>query len=430
MTKRRIAAFVLVLTFLTYSCGRGGGEAGDVLPESRVPELLLTVPSDALAVVDMSGAEKVNSMLVDSSSVISRLDLRDFRGHRAVLSYVYTGSPVPILALDAGKTARDTSRIVRSMMEQAEELGIFCMYLPEGPRPGRRCALILSPSESALPSVDRHIGSCSSILDAPGFGHALHVTSGESDFIYIRNSGLDKLLPRTFMSRYLPRRQSAQFLQSAADWTLLETADSPARMPVRFLSGDSGTYFANTLSGLDPGESRVCSILPRDTEFVLDIPVGRNFRDRYENYLDARSALDSYKAAMIGIKAAAGVHPAAWEKAERIQEVAVVQWNNRKVVLVRPAKTPDIPADVQPNPCAGFPAVLYGAPFSLDNDMYRASFGKWIVTGSEPDVEAFISSTQTFQEPRWPQKECRFVVYSPSLMLSWSKKGFILNVND
>jgi hypothetical protein len=112
----------------------------------------------------------------------------------------------------------------------------------------------------------------------------------------------------------------------------------------------------------------------------------------------------------------------------KVKEVAVVNWNNRKVVLVRPDKAPKA-AGTDVNPYQGFPAVLYGSAFALDNDRYAGVAGKWIVSGSEPDVEAFLQASAFLSESRWPSKDLKFVVYGPGMIISCCGRGLFMNLN-
>jgi len=408
-------------------CSCGNGSSGTVQEAPELSELMQTVPSDALAVLDFSRCDKGMQMQLDSTSAISRLDLKDFRSSRMMLSYVYMGKLVPLLAIETGRASADTSASVRSLLEQADTNRIFTRFLSGGVPGGRHSIVLLTTSEALIPSVERHLESDASILDAPHFAEALAMTGGKTDHIYLRNSGLDRTLPRNFLTRYISRRQTTRFLQNAADWLVADASGGPEKLTVDAVYSDSYSQYARFLQDIGTGESKVPAVLPSDTEFVLDIQVGGDFRSRYEDYLDACVRLDGYKAGLAELKNRSGKSPLTWEKELKVREVAAVNWNNRKVVLIRPDKTPK-EAALAVNPYSGFPAALYGDAFAIDNDQYSAVSGKWIVTGSEPDVNAFIQTSAFLSESRWPSKDLKFVVYGPGLILSCNGRNVLINI--
>ena len=418
-------AFAMIATML---CSCGNRPSGTVQEARQLPELMQTVPSDALAVLDFSRVDKGMRMQLDSTSAISRLNLRDFRSSRMMLSYVYMGKLVPLLAIEAGRAGADTSSAVRSLLGQADTCGVFSRFLAGGVEGGRHSIVLLSTSEVLIPSVERHLESGASIIDAPRFSEALAVTGGRTDHIYFRNAGLDRTLPRDYLSRYLPRRQMSLFLQKAADWMVVNAADGPEKLLVTPVFSDTYSQYTRFLEDVGTGESRLLPVLPTDTEFVIDLVVGKDFRGSYEDYLDACVRLDAYRAGLAELKNQSGKSPLTWEKELKVKEVAVVNWNNRKVVLVRPDKAPKA-AGTDVNPYQGFPAVLYGAAFALDNDRYAGMAGKWIVSGSEPDVEAFLQASAFLSESRWPSKDLKFVVYGPGMIFSCSGRGMFMNLN-
>lgn len=404
-----------------------GSKKGEPVPESELPELMQTVPSDALAVLDFSRCDKGMDMQLDSTTAINRLDLKEFRSSRITISYVFMGKLVPVLAIEAGRASADTSEAVRSLIRQADTLGISSMFLPQGVPGGRHSIVLLTTSQAAIPSVDRHLESHSSIVEAPGFSDAYRISGGKPDFIYLRNSGVDKTLPRTFLSRYISPRLTARFLQGAADWMVINAGDGADKLEMSTVDNGSYSQYVNLLADLEPAESRLASVLPQDTEFVIDLPIGDGFRGHYEDYLDACRMLESYNAGIAELRKNAGISPVDWEKSNGIKEVAIVHWNNRKVVLYRPAKG-SRSEEIVKNPYAGFPALLYGGVFELDNDLYCGNCGKWVVTGSEPDVTAFLQTSNYLQASDWPQKNCKFAVLGPGMMFSWSKDKLMLNL--
>ena len=120
MDKKRVLTFLLVLPLL-FSCGQPSRKAEAVREERRTPELLAAVPSDALAVVCYDHCAD-GMRLYDTTGVLARLDLTAFKNARMALSLCYTGSLMPLLALDCGRAEADSASAVNSLCAQAASL--------------------------------------------------------------------------------------------------------------------------------------------------------------------------------------------------------------------------------------------------------------------------------------------------------------------
>ena len=107
MDKKRVLACLLALPLL-FSCGQPSRKADAVREERRIPELLAAVPSDALAVICYDRLSE-GMRLLDSTSVLHKLDLKAFKNAKMALSLCYNGSLVPVLALDAGRAGADSA---------------------------------------------------------------------------------------------------------------------------------------------------------------------------------------------------------------------------------------------------------------------------------------------------------------------------------
>ena len=95
MYKKILITCLFVLPLLC-ACGGGAKKPDAPLSERRIPELIATVPSDALAVICYDRLSEGLS-LYDSTSVLHKLDLSAFKNARMALSLCYAGSVMPRL---------------------------------------------------------------------------------------------------------------------------------------------------------------------------------------------------------------------------------------------------------------------------------------------------------------------------------------------
>lgn len=424
MCKKSLLTLLFVLP-LAFACGGGARKTDAPLPERRIPELIASVPSDALAVMCYDRCAE-GMALYDSASVLHRLDLSAFKNARMALSLCYAGSLMPVLALDAGRSqAADSASAVSGLLAQAAALKLHADYIRPDSEAKRRGFVVISPSRALLQAVRRHLSEYTSVLDAPGFRAALAAAASD-DFIIFRGSGAEKLVPRGWMQDYFPRRELTGFLQSVADWTVL-TPESGG-FSVTPVCDASDTYYANILASLPFSDSRLGALLPADVRFALALPVSQPaLREAVERHQDASVRLTRYRKTLDDLRQASGKDPLKWEKELDLREVALVHFGGGAVTLVRPAREA---ADRGPeeNPWRGFLPALYGSAFALADDSCTATWRGWQVYGSEAAVQAFIGAERPDGGPafKWPGKNCRFVLRTEDRLLAWEKKGIRL----
>ena len=419
MCKKCLISSLVALAALVSGCG-SGTDGGERDPET-LPDLLYAVPSDALA-VSCAGRSGDAIALLDSTDRLRTLDLGAFRSAPAVLSMSYNGSLVPSLTIGTGQ--KDSSASVTSALREARRRGIYSAYFAPDASEGRQGFLAFTVSESQMTALKRHINSGSSVLDAPGFPQAAALTSGD-DFTVIRNSGAGNLMPRGFLGGLFPRRSLASFLHKAADWTVL-VPEGGGEYRVRTAQGDSDSYFVNVLSSLPTGRSRLGEVLPDSVDFAMSLPVqGAAFREAYERYVDASVRMTAYTRRLSALKTASGKDPLKWEKELDVTEVALVRWDGKTAVLLRPGKTL-AGAGVEDNPYWGFIPALYGDAFSLADDSCRGVVCGWYAIGSREAVGELVRREEIRKDSGWPGRGCRFVIYNAGRFLAWDKKGMKL----
>ena len=425
MSKKPTLALLLALPLLL-CCGNPARKTDAPVQEKRIPELLAAVPSDALGVICFDHCAE-GLRLYDSTSVLQKLDLSDFKNARMALSLCYNGSLVPVLALDTHRAEADSAAALKALTEQAASLKVFSHYFEPDPAAGRQGMLILSPSEAQITAVRRHVTQHTSILDAPYFRQALSAAGGD-DFVIYRNSGAERLAPKGWMQEFFPRRELTGFLRQLADWTVLTPAsDGFSVQPVQ---GPADSYFANILSLLPFSDSRLGAVLPDSVRFALALPVSNPaFREAFERWQDASVKMTRYRRTLDALRKESGKDPLKWEKEIDVRELALVRdGEGRAVVLVRPGKAvADRPAGE--NPWRGFIPTLYGSAFTLADDSCEAARNGWYVYGSPADVQAWLDAKRPETASKWPGKGCRFIIYEPERTLAWGKKGLRLTWN-
>lgn len=410
MCNRCLIALVSALSLLC-SCVSGGEER----EREDLPDLLAAVPSDALALFCSSTPDGALRIL-DSADVLRSLNLGAFRTSPAVLSMSYNGSLASVLAIGTGSAAEAPDFPVRR--------GVQVRFFPPDPASGRQGILALTASESQMVALTRHISEGRSIFDAPGFTEAAALTRGD-DFAIIRNSGASHLMPKAFLGDMFPRRALASFLHRAADWTVLQP-DGNDGMEIRTSQGKEDTYFINILASLPPADSRLGEIMPDSSDFALALPIpGEAWREAYERYIDASVNMTRYRKRLASLKAESGKDPLDWEKELGVREVALIRWDGRTAVLLRPSK-PLADSAVENNPYRGFVRALYGEAFSLKDDAYRGTALGWYIIGSRDDVSELLAVREKRKDSLWPGKSCHFVLYSSGKTMVWDRKDIRL----
>ena len=424
MCKKGIIALLAALPLL-FACGNPAPKTEDV---RRVPELLAAVPSDALAVICYDRLEE-GLPLLDSTSVLHKLNLTAFKQAQMALSLCYNGSLVPVLALDAGRAEADSASAVSALLAQASVLKLQAQYVRPDAETKRRGFVLITPSDAQLTAVRRHLTEHTSILDAPGFRQALAAAAGR-DFVAFRGGGApERLAPKSWLRDFFPRRPLTRFLGSVANWTVLtSTAGGFDVVPV---CEQDDAFYANILSTLPPGDSRLGAILPGDTRFALALPVSLpQTREAVDRWQDASVRLTAYQKRLEALRRESGKDPLKWELEQSVREVALVHFGGGAVALVRPAK-PATERELHENPWRGFLPALYGDAFALADDSCTASSRGWQIYGSQEAVSAFIEAARPAEAAvAWPGKGCRFVIYQPGKTLAWGKKGIKLIWNS
>lgn len=430
-----IMAAILLAVGVLYASGKPSAEPQHQAENTaRGFELLEYIPSDAVSLVCCSNLAAGLQRVLDASSPFRDLQTDGFENRDMVLSQHFVGDLIPLLAIDAGRESAKQQAALQELVASAARLGLAFRYCPSAVRGGVN-VLLLSPSENIISSAVRHIEEHTSVLEAPGLASALTRAPSRGDVCILRNSALDVLLGKKFLSAYLPKQGSMQFLKRFCSWTVLSLESAYPIGAGEMLSFGLATYqpqdnmafYMNALQAFPAGESRLPEILPYGTTFALDIPVSsfEEFLSVRKSYLDAATLLGSYGQARQSIIKSTGHDPEHWAQEIDIKEIAVICCRGEKLLLVRPGV--DVGAHgVKEYEYPGALALMCGGVFSLANESSVASTGKWLVIGKEEAVRHFLASRQTRKLADWPSKNVKCAVLADDYQLSFTVKGAAL----
>lgn len=389
--------------------------------------LLGTVPSRSVEVMDFRHAGKGLGMVLDSTHAFRRLDLGKLSRAAMVLSYDYSAAMVPLLGLDAGHTRGDTSVAVVSIMEQAPALGLHTAYVVDSA--SMRAALLLSPSTAAISEALTHIKAGTGIMDAPRFGEALSLVEGDEGFVVLRNSSAGHWLPADLPAGPASRRELVKFLSGAGEWTVIGFPSAgKENLHVRVSGLEDKRYFLSQFEGRKGGVSKIGSVLPDSVSFVVDLPLDdwKAGYDARRAWLDANSVLLKHDRECAALASASGVNVRDWASRMNPQEVALVGWDGRKVLLLRTRSK--LPKEIAENKFSGYMSALFGSIFSLQDESAAGSLGGWLVLGSAEDVAAFTADGGHSAAEEFSGRGISFNVFTPGGTVSCKDGDIRLNI--
>ena len=426
----------LAASLLLSSCWlRSGNSSGDAIPDVKGFELLSYVPSDACGVIVCERAAAGLENLFDSGSVFRELAYGRLADSKMVISYHFVGELIPMIAVDAGKSQADSKQAVE-IIESAAELELEARIVQKATRYGRRNVLLISPSGPILDAAERHMEAHTSVLEVVGLTDALEKAPARGDVVIFRNDAIGNLLPKDFLSKYISRKQLVSFIKGYSEWTVMhlegtETAGKGVYLSydVRTVHPDDFSKSAQVFESQGYGESKVSSMLPQGTTYVIDQPVASfdNLLEARKKNLDARGGLNKFTNTCSQLTRSTGIDPVKWATEIDIKEVAKVQWRGEEVVLIRPGK-PLVSHNVRFNQHRGFVTTLFGQGYSLADDTHDACIGNWLVIGGEEAVKHFLASEVKQKLHYWPTKSVKAIVLADDCQLTWTRSELRFDV--
>lgn len=413
----RKSYIILLAAVLACACGKS--------LEHNVSELYYSVPSRSITVARFAECGKGLPLLLDSTSVLLKLDYGKLDRNEAVLSTVYNSGLVPLLCVHCGKAAPDTSDAAARLIASAGLNKVRTCYM--GNFLGSHSILLLSPSQIMIDEVRSHIERGASVMDAPGFGQAVELDGGSRFSLIVQNQAARRWLGAKLPAGFPDRKRLAPFLSRVADWTVLNADNYDRRdVSVAFSNAPSDArYFSNFLTALPSAKSALQDCLPADSDFVIDLllPSAGDCVSAYESYLDANADLVRYKSSQAALKSSRGKTAAAWLAEVEPRELALLCWQGRELLFVRG----NAPGADGSNPYPGYIPAIFGEAFRLKDDGFMTVSGKWTVYGSREDLLAWAEA----EKPRtlWDRGTYSFYVYSRGASLCGNDKNIVLNAD-
>ena len=393
----------------------------------EVSRLLRTVPSRSVEIACFRNGGKALAMLLDSANVFRSIDLGRLSDHEMVLSYDYSSTMVPLLSIDAGRSAGDTSEAVKGVMEQLGALRLHQAYSVDTVH--KRASLLISPSTAAISEALTHIRSGASIMDAPGFSDAVREADGSEGYVILRNSAAAHVLPAGFLKGKVDRKALASFISGACEWTIVNF-QSYKKKDLRLtpLGVSDKRCFLSVPAQLKGSSSKLGEVLPAGADFVVDLPLD-DWKAWYSarcEWLDARSVLVKHRRECDALKSSAKVAPKDWAASLNPEELALVSWEGRKVILIRTRAK--LSGELQDNAFAGYPAAIFGSIFSLEDESSCCSLGNWLLIGKKDDIAAFATAEEHYSPEALREKGLTYAVVAPGFSVAGHPAEAILNI--
>ena len=423
-------ALIVVAVKLLYS----NVPADDGAERTSYATLLRAVPSDAAVVMCFSDVAKATDFIVDPSSPFSEFYSRtrsrrflsflnetaekEIRGAHVVISMHFSGNMEPLMIVDGGRhSANDTSGVLKALSALCADNGLKHRLVQKD-----RDLLLVSASETLIGSSVRNIDEGSSILDDQKFISVLSRTSAPN-VIYVNHEYASQLIA-TYLGR--DYRHWADFVKKAVDWTALGivlSEDSKLEMKGGQSFSKNASYYANVISAMTPGQTRLPEILPAGTVYSVAItdPDYKHYAPAFEKYIDAQGKLQERKKKLSSLSSDSD-GPLQWRRDSNPSEVARVRWMSGKrtyeALFVRVQSKAKGEPKVVANDCISYLSVLYGDIFSIQDESRRVSVGNWTAIGSEEALYDWLETGRL--NPIFPSSECSASLVMGNTVMTWS----------
>lgn len=371
------------------TCRQGGGSA-----ETEVPQLMYTVPSDAVGVMNFEKGVSSMREVLDSNSVFLTLNYGTLARVPMTLSFNYTGRLHQLLAVDCGKTVPDSLESALNLKASADSAGLKCRFVSL--RGGECNAVLISRSDNVLDAARLHISQGASILDAGGVKQALDVAGGGWNSLLFPNREASKL---PLEGKYVP------FVKGFAEWTVISERKS-GDFDVHCVHDSDKSYYAALLDTQKNSDSRLAELILPEIDNIVSLQINsiRDYLGAYREYLDAHTLLRRFEENCREAEA--------WALNAKVREVAVMSGADCGYLALR-CSCGSIPDGIQPNPISGYPSQLFGKAFSLKDEGFCTRIGDWLLIGSQPDL---VKYRPCGAEPcplgqLWPEDGVKAVVY-------------------
>lgn len=419
--------FSAVQALLLVSCSR---------PQTESNPLLDFIPSDASALLCSDRLDVALETAFEPDRVLRDLVLGRLADEPAVISFHYSGSLVPMLAVAYGKPSPTPPPALASVISDSERLGLQTVYIPATKGSFQKNVLLVCESESVLSSAVRHLDEQASITEVPGVSEALKQMDSKGQTLILRNSSVSGFLPSDFLAGYVKRSNLLGFIKGFSDWTVLHLDQVRVAGRGQYMDftlvpvlGDAVNKYYSVLQGLQPAQSHLGGMLPYGTTFALDMPVAslEQTLELRKLYLDATGGLNKFNTACRTRKTPEGWNPVKWAGEVGIREVARLCCRSEEVLLLRCSNPPSFngPAEC---PWSGFASILFGSAFSLKDERWCSVSGDWIVIGSESAVRHYLQRSVRAARKDWNMKMTKAAVLADDIIVDCRESGIQMEV--
>ena len=425
---RRLQVFCsLLAVLLLASCSR---------PEAESNPLLDYIPSDASALLCSDRLDVALETVFEPDHIFRELTLGKLSGEPAVLSFHYSGTLVPMLAVAAGRPSETPPQAIANLVADAELLGLQTIYIPAERRSSHKNVLLVCESDAVLSAAVRHLDEQASITEVPGVSEALMQLEPKGQTLILRNSAASTFLPSGFLERYMKRSVLLKFVKGFSDWSVLHLDQVKVAGKGQYMDfilipvqGSAVNRYYSVLEGLQPAQSHLGAMLPYGTTYALDLPVAslQQTLDVRKLYLDATGGLNKFNTEFRTHRTAEGWDPARWAEEVGVQEVAKIWCRSEEVLLLRCANPP-AQKGVGECPWAGFASILFGPAFSLKDESWCAVSGDWIVIGAQKAVKHYLQRSVRTARKDWNIKMTKAAVLADDLLIDCRDTGIKLEV--
>ena len=404
--------------------------------EAESNPLLDYIPSDASALLCSDRLDVALETIFEPDHIFRDLARGKLAGEPVVISFHYSGTLVPMLAVASGRPSETPPPALAALVSSAEALGLQTIYIPAERKSSQRNVLLVCESETVLSAAVRHLDEEASITEVAGLSDALRQMEQGGQTLILRNSAASNLLPSDFLSNYVKRPQLLKFIRNFSDWTVLHLDQVKVAgkgqymdftlMPVQ---GSSVNRYYSVLEGLQSSQSQLGTMLPYGTSFALDLPIAslEQTLSLRKLYLDATGGLNSFNTACRSHKTAEGWDPVRWASEFSLQEAARLWCRSEEVLLLRCAKLPELEG-VVPCPWAGFTSILLGAAFSLKDERWCAVSGSWLVVGSQKAVKHYLQRSGRASRKDWNVKMTKAAILADDILIDCRESEIKLEV--
>lgn len=412
-----------------YSDSKGKAPAVDAGQFIERHELIEAVPSDAAIVFCVKNFGRAMELLGDTTAVFRQLTSRifdkiaheSFEGLKkdpAIISIHYSKDMPPLLVVKSSKEISDSTWNDSSKLRAiADSSGLFSRVVGN--------LIIISSSETIANSSARHLAEGHSVIESSGFAELASQVPG-SDIMFVSNSYSDNIIEAYFARKY---RKFSGFFKELAGWTafsLTKHSDSGVSMDGTLLYGSDPAFYMNVLRHAGTGAVGIPDVVPSNTDFIIDIPIGNigSYLKSYRNYLDSKAKLDKYEATLSKQKKESGQSAEDWAKSLDIKEVAVVNLHFggklRQMLFIKPGGKRQSEGVSDFTRLSGFPKTVFGEIFNGEEESASAIVNGWMVIGERDCLDEFtLMSFETLRErlsssglsDKIPQKGCGFWMY-------------------